>query len=76
MQATSWPVQRILSRGFNINMCFLYRDDEGNKTLQWCQGTSMHIQSDKLNDDKFIIALIEWKDEYVAKGGANSTKKC
>ncbi len=56
-------------------MCFLYRDDKGNETLQWCQGTIVRIHSNKSNDKKYIIAIIQWKDEFVAEGGANPTKE-
>ena len=56
MQPTSWLVQRILSGGFNIDTCFLHKNDEGNETLQWCQGTIVCIDSDKSNDKKCIIA--------------------
>ncbi len=56
-------------------MCFLYRDDEGNEMLQWCQGAIEKIINDKYNDKHYIIASTKWNDEFVKKGGANPTKK-
>ncbi len=75
LQETSWPVERILKLGFKIDMCFLYRDDEGNEMLQWCQGVVERIVNDKSNDKNYIIASIKWNNEFVDEGGANPTKE-
>ena len=75
MQAMSWLVKRILNGGLNIDMCFCYRDDEGNETFQWCQGTIVCTHSNKSNDKKYVIAIIQLKDEFVAEGGAHPTKE-
>ena len=56
-------------------MCFLYRDDEGNEMLQWCQGVVERIVNDKSNDKNYIIASIKWNNEFVDEGGANPTKE-
>ncbi len=32
-------------------------------------------QSNKSNDKKYIIAINQWKDEFVAEGGANPTEE-
>ena len=41
--------------GFNISVCFLYRDEEGNETLQWCKGTIVHIHNDKSNNKSILL---------------------
>ena len=74
LQETSWPVKRILKLGFKIDMCFLYRDDEGNEMLQWCQGVVERIVNDRSDDKNYIIASIKWNNEFVNEGGANPTK--
>ncbi len=59
MQSATWPVQKILIGGFKIDMCFCYQDDEGNKTLQWCQEIVVQIQSD---NQKRRITLMYWSN--------------
>ena len=66
MQSTTWPVEKILSGGFKIDMCFCYQDDEGNETSQWCQGIVVQIQSN---------VLIKWKAKDFVDGGSNPTKE-
>ncbi len=39
------------------------------------QGTIVLIHSNKSNDIKYIIAIIQWKDEFVAEGDAKPTKE-
>ena len=43
--------------------------------MQWCQETIVHIHSNKSNDEKYIIGIIQWKDEFYAEGGGNPTKE-
>ena len=75
MQSATWPVQKILAGRFKIDMCFCYQDDEGNETLQWCQGIVVQIQSDKSKEKNYINVLVKWKDKDVVDGGSNPTKE-
>ena len=75
MQSATWPVQKILAGRFKIDMCFCYQDDEGNETLQWCQGIVVQIWSDKSKETNFMNVLVKWKDKDVVDGGSNPTKK-
>lgn len=75
MQSATWPVQKILAGRFKIDMCFCYQDDEGNETLQWCQGIVVQILSDKSKEKNYINVLVKWKDKDVVDGGSNPTKE-
>ena len=53
----------------------MFRDDERNEMLQWCQGAIEKIINKKSNDKHYIIASIKWNDEFTEEGRANPTKE-
>jgi hypothetical protein len=75
MQEVNWPVDTILKGGFMLDMCFQYQDDDGDQSLQWCQGIILSVLCDKSNadskklDDEFVGLnyLIQQKKHYERK---------
>lgn len=49
MQQKVWPLDRVLSLGFRIQICYKYYDEEDGITemLQWCTGEVVSIVRDK-----------------------------
>ena len=72
IQESSWPVEQILAGGFKIEMCWTYRDDEGNETLNWCRGVVDSIVRNK-SEEKIIEVMIKWNENCIEEEDLNPT---
>ena len=71
MQEILWPIKRLRTKDFAIDMLFEYEDNDGS-TLVWCQGRVVAFIKESI--DKHVYVKIEWSDKCVRDGDLKITR--
>ena len=61
-----------MKRGYHIEICFLYPDEDEENRYMWCCGIVTRF---KRRDDKMIKVDIKWEESLIACGESDLTEE-